>query len=442
MEATGVAAGSRVRWLQGTGPGGVFFKNDSATNTVVTFSAAGGYTLFCEVSDAVSSARYELALSATGTTIENQMTNCLTAYWDCEISDTTRSDKVAGYKLKEKNMTFANGANFVPGVDGSYGLRVGYGANATSGTRFCYGEDDFQNHRGLYDTLPLDEWITVSLWMYHDGSDPMPCYSSLLAQVYICQGFFYLPKYGGSTDFEVFAVSPASAWQRSFFKGPDKNLTNRWTHVVAIINQRGTRPEEPVEIWVDGCKLERRPQPDGINAFGCPRLRTGSTEGFWDFGGSRASLSLSYAFEGGPSSTDYNHRFPGFLDEIRIYHRRLDAAEIRYLCDYPRGPKSELPPSISVPLDTVNLTCKKEATISATAFAAAAGNSLSCRWSVLSGDTSKVQISDATLLTPTFRFIKAGEYRLQLAVCDGVRTAYSEPLSFHVSPNGLIVRFQ
>ena len=439
VEATGVAPGARVRWMQSAGPGGAFFANPSSTNTLVAFSAAGTYTLVCEVSDATASARYELAYSATGTTLENQITNCLTAYWDCEISDTTRADKVAGYKLKEKGVTFDKGANFVPGVDGSYGIRVGYGEMVTSGSAFCYGEDDFPTHRNQYDSLPLDEWITVSLWMYHDGNDPMPCYSAVLANAFVCQGFCYLPKYGGSTDFEVFAVSPAGAWQRSFFKGLDKNLTNRWTHVVAMINQRNTRPDEPIEIWVDGCKLERRPQPEGIPAVTVPRLLTGSNNRYWDFGGSRSSLSLSYAFEGGPESNVYSHRFPGSLDEIRVYHRRLGEAEIRYLRDYPRGTCAELAPSVTVPLETVKLVSKEEGSIAASVFAAVAGASLSCKWSVVSGDASKVQISDATSLTPIVRFTKAGEYRLQLVVCDGARTAYSEPISFEVSPLGLII---
>lgn len=454
VQAEGVAAGTRVRWLQKSGPGGAFFKDASATNTLVTFTAPGSYALVCETSDGTGTARHELAVTAQGTSLECQMTNSLTAWWDCDCNSSyARIDKVAGYALMADRMSSTtSGGYFVPGVGGSYASYNGDGTAIDPNRGTSFYETDFAYHLGTWDastktlTPPLSEWITVSMWMYHDSADPspVPCYSATLAYVFICQGVFYLPKYGTSTDFEVRCVGTDKNFHASYFKGPDINLTNRWTHVVALINQRGTRPGEPVEVWVDGHKLERLEQPQGMGEFTCPRLMEytlHSTYTSWAFGGfSRQTGSIDYSFMGGPSADVC--RFPGAFDEIRIYNRHLEESEIRCLYEYPCGPCPEIAPSVTVPLDDVKITCRKEGTVAASAFAASAGASLSCKWSVVYGDASKVQISDDTSLTPTIRFTKAGEYRLQLAVGDGLRTAYSEPVSFMVQPKGLMVRIR
>ena len=66
------------------------------------------------------------------------------------------------------------------------------------------------------------------------------------------------------------------------------------------------------------------------------------------------------------------------------------------------------------------------------------GGALAYRWSVLSGDASKVAFGDAMSRETTFTASKTGTYVLQLAVSDGERTTYSEPLEV-LAKSGLVI---
>ena len=64
---------------------------------------------------------------------------------------------------------------------------------------------------------------------------------------------------------------------------------------------------------------------------------------------------------------------------------------------------------------------------------------LLCRWQVLKGDASCVVFADATARQTSVTFRKKGYYVIQLAVSDGERTTYSDPIDVTVLARGLMI---
>lgn len=130
--------------------------------------------------------------------------------------------------------------------------------------------------------------------------------------------------------------------------------------------------------------------------------------------------------------------FPGSLDEIRFYNRKLTPVEIKYLAAYPAPGATELAPSVTVPLDKIVFSNKESSLIAAGAFAEA-GKDVTCKWSVISGNAEGLVFDDDTLRQPTITGRKSGEYVLQLVVDDGVRKTFSDPVRVTVEKLGLAI---
>ena len=67
---------------------------------------------------------------------------------------------------------------------------------------------------------------------------------------------------------------------------------------------------------------------------------------------------------------------------------------------------------------------------------------LTYAWEIVAGDATMVTIADASARSTSVTFAKAGTYVLRLAVSDGVRTTYSDPLTVEVPVAGATISFR
>lgn len=427
VEAVGAVPTTRVEWRALSGPGGVWFDNAAATNVLAVFSAPGTYTLSCTASDGVDEQVYSVEVTASGTTPANQFSTNLMAYWPFDYTgEDNKYDVVGNVSLWSNGKGFAYGHGFDVGVGGTYAARVANDPNTFLETALVSCPNGSTTVASK--TVPTEEWHTVSLWMYHDGSDSANVYAAPLYTASYQKQFTYLPKCGTSTDFELLQQQTA---EQNFMKryarfiGPAKNLTNRWTHVVFQMPQHNTGAPE---VWIDGEKLKIS---SSDVAFG--RYSTSTVK----FAGGGFETYVD-----APVGATVKH-FPGRLDEIRVYGRHLSESEIRYLYVFPTATRADFAPSVSVPLETIELRRKQDSDpLNVAAYADKSTKSLVFRWSVISGDPQNVSFSSETVLAPVVTVRKSGSYALQLVADDGLHKTYSEPVRIEVPREGMLILFK
>ena len=143
----------------------------------------------------------------------------------------------------------------------------------------------------------------------------------------------------------------------------------------------------------------------------------------------------------GTTANYYSRTFPGIVDEVRMWKRKLTEGEIRYLAANPVIAPNRAPAVDSFEKDTVRVAAKKQKPVATAVFddGEPTGSTLTYAWSVLSGDASAATFGDATARETTFTARRVGTYLLQLAVSDGERTSYSAPLTVEVVAAGIVV---
>ena len=131
--------------------------------------------------------------------------------------------------------------------------------------------------------------------------------------------------------------------------------------------------------------------------------------------------------------------FPGVIDEVRMYNRRLTEAEIKYLAANPVA-DIDRAPAVSAASKARRVGTRKEA-----AIAAAAGDDrkaaaeLTGRWQVVGGDAASVSFADAAAAETEFTAAAAGIYLLSYVVSDGENETWSEPVEINVTRSGMTV---
>ena len=143
----------------------------------------------------------------------------------------------------------------------------------------------------------------------------------------------------------------------------------------------------------------------------------------------------------GTTANFYSRTFPGIVDEVRIWQRKLTAGEIRYLAANPVIAPNRAPAIDPFEKDTVVSATKKAKAVATAAFddGEPAGGELTYKWSVLSGDAAAASFGDVTARETTFTATAVGTYVLQLTVSDGERTSYSAPLTVEVVAAGTVI---
>ena len=428
--------GARVKWSLVSGPGGAWFANPCAEETVVTFGAAGEYVIRCTACTSGGETSADVAITASGNSIEAQLAQGLRAYWPIEVEDalsdgtTVFSDTVAGRKLKSSGGSFGGGFGMDAGVGGSYAMRLqptkaAYATTSGTDNPLYHSEGQWTDKAAGTHKVPQEPFLTISCWLYHDGGDTNEIWMGTIMESANACGVLYHCDNGAGNDIELVQQEDTSVKRRRF-QGPDLNFTNRWVHLVAQLDQHDGKTSS---VWINGRKLEYKSGVDlTFGRYIANRVPS--------FGG-----NSSYKDPDLGNDETTSHRFPGFMDEIRIYSRELTDTEIKYLAAYPVPSALKRAPSVTVPLADIVLAKRDSSTLTAAAYAdrALAGANLKFTWRVLTGDAAKLVFSDPTALCPVITAKGTGEFALQLEVEDGERTAWSEPVRVSVPVPGLLI---
>ena len=189
-------------------------------------------------------------------------------------------------------------------------------------------------------------------------------------------------------------------------------------------------------LYVDGVKTAHTSYTGNQKRAG----RTNNADIFiggrpWS-GGSIGTFNGNYTNENG---VVLSRCFPGIIDEVKIWKRKLSDAEIAYLAATPAEQNRE--PQVDVPAQSVI----RVGVHAAAALAAPAayddglptGSVLSGEWQVVAGDASAVTFGNGTITVDT-----EGEYVVRYAVTDGERTSYSEPVTVIGVTTGTMLIFR
>ncbi len=432
-----VGDGVRVRWSKKSGPGAVWFGHDSSTNTVATFGVAGTYELECVAETDGGTATGVLGISVSGPAIEETLDGGLGMYVPFKLEEAgVFTDLKRGVQL-DGNTGYAAGLEtyVVPGVAGGYGCHLGnesgarlkvYSKSSSSYTDF----DDYFDEVHSSNGTPKEPYNTISCWLYHDSNDTNIVWMSGVCHVNYSYGVHYLSDNGMSNDFAIRQNKSGNKCLR--FKGPaGLNYTNRWIHLVAQVDNHKTGGSE---VWVNGIKLT---ETSG-NTLDYGRTTGNGT--FW--GGGIPALWVYPAGDPNESIADVScTKFPGLMDEIRMYRRKLSEAEIRYLYEHPVPSSENAAPVVEVPLSGIRLVRRKDAAVPSSTFddGRPQGSTLSYKWSVAKGDSTGLRLVQGVGAELTVTGLKAGEYSLQLVASDGERNTYSALVPVSIKDLGTVI---
>ena len=433
----------RGRWRLVSGPGGVWFDDPYAPSTQAMFSAPGTYTIRYVVSDGLDSASVDIACTINGSAEfaaeVSSITNGLMGYWS--FSDPKLRDSVTGVSgSRDTTHTTQSGGRDGAGYRG-YGLSSSFISNVSLQENGTVGNRARPEANG-------EVWRTFSFWMYHDAANPGTnvCKMAALLHVPYTLALCYTPE--GPTLFYMYCQSLNKDEDGNtitgggggyYFNSPAVSPSNRWTHVYVAFDRYRPAASNGTQLWIDGVR-----QTPASGTYGFGRVRSNPIT----FGGVNAD-NVSTVGNNGYFKDENNNvlsrAFPGWMDEIRMYNRLLSEDEIKYLARRPML-EANRGPSVSALAETEpkRILRKKPFAFSPTA----AGEpmpydvTLTYAWEIVAGDATKVTIADATVRSTSVTFARAGTYVLRLAVSDGARTTYSDPLTVEVPVAGATISFR
>lgn len=452
-------AAVRVRWSKKSGPGGVWFEPDDATVSRASFGAAGTYVLTCTADDGQATAAADVTVTVADRTDGLALSDGLLRYWSLDgQADPYFPEAVTGAKtLTAPNYTTLRY------VRGKVGNGVRASAYSGDGAYFSAGipvgeVGQTQDANGTAYTKnqpPVNDYLTISAWIYIDPEDENLKADAVRGASIVGQSHTLGLRYNemltlsgtaANTDgFSLFqqGLGGSSAsnldgacWYLVHWPAPTVSPVGRWMHICAVL-ARNQSNHSLWEMWYDGVKQT------STATYGTEtRGRVNSNPLLI------AGMNYTTAVSGGYYNSNwpkgdageiYTRTFPGIVDEVRIWSRKLTAAEIRYLAANPiidanRGPSVETPATANAsPLR------KTPTDIACAAFADVLpeGSSLTYEWTVVSDNAALASFGDSTAAETTFTAQKKGAYVLQLKVSDGERTVWSQPLTVNVKAAGL-----
>lgn len=410
-DSDGVLGTPRVSWAKVSGPDGVYFDPPFTNATEATFLSAGSYVLRCTADDGAATASADVEVTVTGSGAAG-LTNGLVRYYP--VNNAPYNKEVVG------GSTAMTVPRYEAGVAG-YGIRS-YAAAGYSDTLQMLPES------GPASSAPTNvTHLAFSFWMYHDTSDTNVSANAALVDVNYTLGLYYGCQ-NASPGFILFQQGAGGAAMTYTFPSPAPSPKNRWMHVYASF-ARTTGDE--LELYIDGVK-QTKSASNGKTAgrVVAQNIRLG---GMTQTSGGPQGL-VTNTVSGGY----YSRVFPGVIDEVRIYNRKLTAAEIACLA---ANPVSVNRPPLAEP--GAKRITGNQGTIRPLEAAAyddglPAGASLAYRWRIVSGTADGVSLADDTRASTTVSLLKAGTYGLQLEVADGERVSYSDVVTIVVNPCGTV----
>lgn len=433
-------AAARLWWTKKSGPGGVWFERLDATTSWAFFSTPGTYVLTASAENGAGVASADVTVSvaaASGETVA--LDSSLERFWGFNdfrlytetVKGTTYSSTIDGANYK-----------YIPGAR-MFGVRPLQAFTALVDT----GADWETKDGGNIITSP--DWMSVSLWMCYD---PESSAFAPVAPFLVSRHQAYALRYGvvAYEQGDVVEKGPGLTLLQQGQSGQTVGLTcdfeglapvtGRWVHVAAVWDRTGG-VKDNFEIWVDGV---RRPLATvtGYATFPRPGRTLGNSLGIGGlkYGSNYYLPSNNGLFANATNSVAGGYRsavFPGGLDEVRFYSRKLNAAEIRALANE-FDAKKDFAPFIEDP-GSVTTLAKAPVPVS---VGVTASDAATASWSVRAGEADKVALSDWESPSTVMTFGRKGDYTLGLAVSDGVRTTYSAPLKATVEGRGTIIIFR
>lgn len=416
-----------IRWKMISGPGTVSFEPASGADTAATFHKAGVYAVAAVAFDGhneYESAPFTVEVSECA---DMDLASGLLAHWTFE-PDCTETVTGTKYEIDRTVNTFETGA-------------CGYAVRC-NGAFYPYlntGMTLLETTSDSTYSVPDERYRAFSLWMYHDPADTNNSSHASIVSVAYTLGLWYNCEDGvnGFTMYQQATEnSPAVGFGNTDVYGrPDINPAGRWTHVYALFDRTTSYLSNTSELWIDGVKMSNRT----VNGMGGGRVRDAEKV---MIGGHKNNGDGYNGHMKDSQGNRLSRTFPGVIDEVRMYNRRLTEAEIKYLAANPVVDVNRAP-SAFAELQDRRVFNRKEAALAG--FGDDDGMpsaELSGRWQVIDGDASAVSFGDASAGETVFKAVKTGRYAVAYVVCDGEKSTWSEPLVINVEHPGMTVKIR
>lgn len=412
----------RLVWRRVSGPGTVRFSSPCGETTEATFSAAGAYVLSCTAENGEKSATGTVSVTVSAATISvpEFLTQGLLAYWNFDglngyhdtISGTAGSFTPDNRQCRQE-----------PGVSGN-GIGTRYSLGTFFKTNIALPEDGNANQ------VPTSRWRTFSLWMYHDPNEDVSLTrEASLVFVANTLGIRYNCE-DGADGFTLYHQTVGGAASKMYFARPSVDPKGRWTHVAAVLDRSTAAASNASQLWIDGVRQQPTSGTLGAARKNANSILIGGMAPTSSHDESNGSIIIN--------GVQYSRRFPGVIDEVRLYNRQLSEAEIKWLAAHPQIDAVTGPVVDGLP-ETVKAQKKTESVTLAPVVSGADDPDAVCKWEVVSGDPAGLQIQNADQPSCTIVGGSKGTYRLRLAVTSGGRTTYSDLVTVVITPSGFAV---
>lgn len=441
-----------------SGPDGVWFDGNGSAAPRVKVAVAGKYVLRVTAEDGETAVSKDVSLTVTDANIAATINDKRIHYWG--LNEGVFKDEVSGTAVTMYNGKKDLGEKgcFAPGLVG-YGFHAeGFSVTDANATDATGGYSDYRETNctlgetpttaGITNTRPTDQWKSISLWMKLDSAQAA-AYDFDAATLIGVPSTFRLDfgdrsNANGPESFSIYqqgakaGVETDSSIQYTIqhFTAPEKSVADRWVHVCVLLDRWGARNSQ---IWVDGESLD-------ITSYGGQSDRAGRAVaskiciGGWAYSGNNNHDYGNRSKDG----TLRTRAFPGVIDEVQIWNRKLSETEIAYLAANPCPIAQKRAPSVDAVLVPQKAHAKAafEVDLAVYTDGLPSGENVTYAWTVLEGDVEAVIFSNPAVRKPTITITKAGIYRLQLAATDDGLTALSEPIVLNVTPTGLLLIFR
>jgi hyaluronate lyase len=350
-------------WSQADGPGTVTFGDPNALTTTANFSADGIYNLtFTANNGSTNSAGLMVVVNSS----IGAVTNGLLGWWKMDETGGTTAFDSSG-----------NGANASV-----------HGGTFTSGRLFNALHLTGGTNNAAFNSVDALQ-TTVTAWVRADSNG-----GSSFPRILVMPGCYFNFRFDGSANNNTLDFATTTAANGSTVDGewlsPTNSIgTGTWYHV-AVSYDKSSTANVPA-LYVNGVRVS-------LTTLTTPSVSPPSNVGTTYIG----------------NRLDLTRGWDGLIDDLRIYNRLLNDAEVQSL--------AATPPNFAPTVNAgTNQTVVWPAAANLIGTVADDGNpsgTVTVAWSEVSGPGT-VAFANSNAMATTASFSAAGSYQLQLAADDG-----------------------